>query len=258
MGNCLVTKLKGVVQNDRLPIMGNLFLDGSSLLENSYARITPHPGLTITIKDSDGNITTVNPGPDTDIPLVVGKTYNMGSIENFLTINLGEAMQKGLKMPSSLLSADTVQYLLLGGEIIAAYFPIIKYAVQMIQFDVAKIDNISLLWQKLQSFPLSLFYFTNCENIITTEELANLGNNQVRPYNYLVATTGHSPVTGTIENFVATRRNLGEESSSRQIDLLGTGTWSEVTFNGETISEQDSTLSWTATTITLNGVTINA
>lgn len=66
------------------------------------------------------------------------------------------------------------------------------------------------------------------------------------------------PATGTVESFVNAQRSAGRTSCSGI--AIGSQMGNKVTFNGEVLSTATGakTLSWTATTITLAGQTINA
>ena len=63
-------------------------------------------------------------------------------------------------------------------------------------------------------------------------------------------------ITGSIEDFVAVKRGLGQTTGSRTFSWLGDG--NRISFNGVYFTNKASyTLSWTATTITFDGVQIN-
>lgn len=63
-------------------------------------------------------------------------------------------------------------------------------------------------------------------------------------------------VTLTIENFVANQRSINRTTGSLNISWLGV---ISCYFNGQLVAaQQDNSLSWTASTITLNGTTIDA
>lgn len=82
----------------------------------------------------------------------------------------------------------------------------------------------------------------------TTGDIINLGN-LVNLTNIGIGNTG---ISGTIESFVQAQRSAGRNSAQ----ITGSSAnWGKVTFNG---SSTRGTLSWTPTTITMNGVTINA
>lgn len=66
----------------------------------------------------------------------------------------------------------------------------------------------------------------------------------------------HNDCSFVCEDYVAIRRELGETTGSVSINYLGSA---KSTFNGHSIpSQPNNTLSWTPTTITLNGETIDA
>ena len=92
----------------------------------------------------------------------------------------------------------------------------------------------------LTSLSLALTQVTG--DIINLGSLVNLTNIGI----------GGSNISGTIESFVQAQRSAGR--SSAQI-TGSSANWGKVTFNG---SSTKGALSWTSTTITMNGVTINA
>ena len=89
---------------------------------------------------------------------------------------------------------------------------------------------------------LSLAYTRITGDIINLGNLVNLTNIGI----------GNSSISGTIESFVQAQRSAGRNSAQ----LTGSSAnWGKVTFNG---SITKGPLSWTPTTITMNGKTINA
>lgn len=70
---------------------------------------------------------------------------------------------------------------------------------------------------------------------------------------------GNAPVFGTIEGFVSTARAAGRNVCSDAINLGYSGVGGRVTFNGSSLPVGGTIpLTWTETTITMNGVTIDA
>lgn len=59
-------------------------------------------------------------------------------------------------------------------------------------------------------------------------------------------------IAGTVEAFVARQRGAGRTTASNIAISLA-----DTTFNGSSVTHSNTTLSWTATTITFNGVTID-
>ena len=85
-------------------------------------------------------------------------------------------------------------------------------------------------------------------NTRITGDIINLGN----LVNLTNIGIGNSGISGTIESFVQAQRSAGRNSAQ----ITGSSAnWAKVTFNG---SSTKGPLSWTPTTITMNGKTINA
>ena len=85
-------------------------------------------------------------------------------------------------------------------------------------------------------------------NTQVTGDIINLGS----LINLTNIGIGNCNINGTIESFVQAQRSAGRSSAQ----ITGSSiNWGKVTFNG---SSTKGLLSWTSTTITMNGVTINA
>ena len=115
--------------------------------------------------------------------------------------------------------------------------------LQILIFDSTKLTGSINGFNKLTNLKsLSLV------NVKVTGDIVNLGN----LVNLTNVGIGNTNISGTIESFVKAQRSAGRNSAQ----LTGSSRdWGKVTFNG---SSTKGTLSWTATTITMNGVTINA
>ena len=89
---------------------------------------------------------------------------------------------------------------------------------------------------------LSLSYVQSTGDIINLGGLVNLTNIGI----------GGTNISGTVESFVRAQRSAGRSSAQ----ITGSSmNWGKVTFNG---SSTKGPLSWNSTTITMNGVTIDA
>lgn len=115
--------------------------------------------------------------------------------------------------------------------------------LQTLSFDSTKVTGSINGFNKLTNLK-SL----SAVNTKITGDIINLGN-LVNLTNIGIGNTG---ISGTIESFVQAQRSAGRNSAQ----LTGSSRdWGKVTFNG---SSAKGPLSWTPTTITMNGVTINA
>lgn len=89
---------------------------------------------------------------------------------------------------------------------------------------------------------------TGCDNI--TGEISEI-KSPVESLNI-----ANTPLTGTIESFVATQRNAGRTTGSLNNGDLG---WPKgITFQSDSVANETGTLSWTPTQITWNEETITA
>ena len=115
--------------------------------------------------------------------------------------------------------------------------------LQILSLDSTKITGSINKFNTLTNLTsLSLSYTRITGDIINLGNLVNLTNIGI----------GKSGIGGTIESFVQAQRSAGRNSAQ----ITGSSAnWGEVTFNG---SSTKGPLSWTPTTITMNGVTINA
>ena len=106
--------------------------------------------------------------------------------------------------------------------------------------DIAKLINVTGFSVASERFQII--------DTITLGKLINLvGNNQV------------SVLRGSIEDFVAEQRAGGRITFEGTLNLRWIGALGLVTFNGATISNvQDGYITWTASTITFRGTTIDA
>lgn len=115
--------------------------------------------------------------------------------------------------------------------------------LQSLSFDSTKVTGSINGFNKLTNLK-SL----SAVNTKITGDIINLGN-LVNLTNIGIGNTG---ISGTIESFVQAQRSAGRNSAQ----LTGSSRdWGKVTFDG---SSTKGPLSWTSTTITMNGKTINA
>ena len=90
-------------------------------------------------------------------------------------------------------------------------------------------------------------------------DIASLGTLvNIKEMSLINAPSVENSVTGTLESFVQAQRTAGRTTESTGITILRN--LGDVTFNGEAIPRADTThtLTWTESTITFDGTTINA
>lgn len=256
MGNCLVKKLKGTVQNDNLPIYG-------------MAKVYAKAGSSFNIKTTPNSTILIKGGT------LDGETEFVTNAEGWLVHN------------NNIVSDGTY-----GEDIIQVIVP--KYGIirvstfSMDANDVEYSEGLSILGAKniINANKLEkIFKFESLTNVqlnnarldvavdiselgsngVLTEALiGGNGINMIGSANKLgmspltsVVFPGTKNVTFSVETFVAYNRSAGRTTGSLDLGWVG---GCNSTFNGQPIAvvKQNNLLSWDATTITLDGVTINA
>lgn len=246
MGNCFLTKLVGSVNNDNLlklgEIQGEMYGEGNVTLYSSEQ---------ITIKDLTGTFVTPsgesvvigNPvavrGADGHKLSIVSKhTITKFQGGNTLTLNLKDCMYNPsvVEITARLMGdlSDIVQ---------RDSLTIFSGQKGELYGDISNIAKFPALTQLIFSGN-SGEITGNISSLGGLTSLAHLG-------------LGDCPwITGTIEDFVAGQRTAGRTSGSITCYYLH---HTQITFNGSALpTAATATLSWTATTITYNGVTITA
>lgn len=272
--NCLVTKLKASVNNDDLQRFGML-----KLFINAEGSTVP----VWAVKESDVPIeiictgtTSITSGEGTIEPVITG-VGNIFISDKYKLTRCGiNSNTKVVGDFDELMYATKIQYITfyrsLEGEVNIKNFTNIS---QLVAFDGLKelvisernyssSEKLSGTIEQLANTPSGkTLTHINIADSNITGTMAQLG--KLESLTNIVRLTNNSALsspnfTGTIESFVNTRRNLITPQST------GTVTWNypsetngSVTFNGAAVTGGANTvLSWTATTITFNGVTITA
>lgn len=259
--NCLVTKLKGVVNNDNLDLFGYMGIKtstGNIMFELSDAG---------TVKILHGTV-----GGNTEIPIVAGQykylvqygTIAVDSGYDEMIVYIPKYTIKRLYTNASPINLEDLQY----------SSPLVELklgACNPLKYSEAAFNGI------LEN--LDILYITNTSTVVNNGpiDVTEIGANGIMTKLSFsgIATgltgslnkAGMSPLTElnvpntkevslSIETFVANNRAAGRTTGSLSLPYLG---GCNCTFNGESVAIQASnSLSWTATTITLNGVTIDA
>lgn len=254
MGTCLVTRLKGVVSDSTLPIFGATKISLNALnsqirlgseapggLEVKLLNTTFADGSTTKIINDYYQISNVSKA-EGEVLVAVYEPNKIHWMENLLSIDEGIAQIKKL---------STLQIL--------GISPLSNVDLTEIEADsMPMVEEFKVYsGSQLQGDAVAFFNAFNPTKLRTLTFLAEY----VKPYSIkalgrLTALTSAnlsaSPVSGTIEEFVAEQRKNGRNTAS-SLELSGMGA---VTFDGSTFG--NGTLSWTDTTITLGGKTINA
>ena len=262
MGNCLVTKLKGVVDNDNLPVFGELKLHVMKVNPNTQICVEGVPFENISVVGGTTELTPVRTPFDGWISVatagnhtlkVQGKyditqLYDVGLedeedikyITGLTTLKLGIYNSSlGLTLDSGITTLGTfdkmpnLSYLYLAApkltgnitDLLSVHANTLETIVIVAVRDYSK---FTMLMSDLGKFP----------NILNFDNVA------------------FSPIQGSIESFVASQRGVGKmEKSMNNIPWMGGN--GKITWKGTTIENvQQNLLSWTATTITFNGETI--
>ena len=256
MENCLVTKLKGVVDNDNLPIYGKaVIVIGTSDPSFRFNKNT-------TVKVLGGTV-----DGQTEISVNAGHALLILSSTIVSDGTYGEGKVGLLIDKYALTHMERIQKFDLE-DILYSPFVFLQVIPSTI---VENVEKFPVLCKKQEFTGIN----TNSSNIAL--DVTELGSNGVMTDIRLISNNaaygslnkaGMSPLTSNfnvpntknvslnIETFVGYQRAAGRTTGSFSIQYLGA---CNCTFNGETVSNRaDNSLSWTATTITLNGVTIDA
>lgn len=272
MGNCLITRLKESVQNSELRKMNEFVID-----VKPYGSFNPSKSIIFRLQSGETNKEIRTSGTFVD--------ENGNSLGNTITL-LDYPNDNNIRISPS------------GGKIFFPYRYssaaklVFDMPVSYVEhFDLSELTNcfVGLLniteispYGKVTDIPLCYNIYIAARNVYgTVEDFVNRHEMAARSeqqtidiytapnisgdfadfgffaplYHLLLRNTN---ISGSLESFVNIKRSLGVQSGT--IETNGLGTNNNITFNGTPISAEVGTtdLSWTATTITYNGVTINA
>jgi hypothetical protein len=273
MGNCLVTKLKGVVDNDNLPILGKLAFNAKRGTGNNVYglnRIGFNEDATIEVlHGSIGGQRSITIFANTFPYLIELGEFVTDEGYDYLTIVVPKYNIKYLTFLQSLdvnfgvnVNMNDFEYSILSGlYIIYNGDRQNKIKVIMNKSVSEKLTELEMASSEIQGEPfdvtdlglngrLSRLGLGGVTNLIGS--MNNLG---FSPISYLGGPNTKN-VSFNIEQFVANNRTAGRTTGSLSLPYIGA---CNCTFNGAAVDNQESnSLSWTATTITFNGVTIDA
>jgi hypothetical protein len=308
MGNCLVTKLKGVVDNDNLDVFGQvvfIYKKNDDNWINLHATNSGEIEATIvgaTVSTVAGDVVKVD---DTHVLLSTNKGFKCTSLGEYFKIivpNKYKVTSYDMSnMPNAIYKGDIY------------YSPVSKIVLNstnvdgigrdefldVLRFDLDSMSAICksrllTLALNLQDFPErmgqfkgSLSSISDCPtlqylSLVGTNiggDLSNLGSLTTlsrvdiidTPINGNIASLSsitnlkrlnllRTNVSGSIEEFVQGQRSAGRtETTGDDTGVFVQFSLSSVTFNGNPIPNKiDRYITWTPTTITFDGVTIDA
>jgi hypothetical protein len=256
MENCLVTKLKGVVDNNNLPILGKMLVvvstndpsfkfNKSATVKvlggtvNGQTEISINAGIDLLILSS----TIVSDGTygEGKVGLLIDK-YDLTNMQRIQKFDLEDILYSPFAflqvLPSTIIeNVEKFPVLCKKQEFIG-----LNSSSSNIAFDVTELGSNGVM--------------TDIRLVGNKAAYGSLDKAGMSPLTSNFSTPNTKNVSLNIETFVGYHRAAGRTTGSMSIQYLGA---CNCTFNGESVTNQaDNSLSWTATTITLNGVTIDA
>lgn len=256
MGNCLVTKLKGVVDNDNLPIYGKaVVVVGAADPAFTFNKNTTVKVLGGTVDgQTQIDVTGYNVLLINSSTVVSDGTYGEGKIGLLIDKYALTRMERIQKFNlEDILYSPFVYLQVLPSTIIenVEKFPVLCKKQEFIGLNSSS-SNIAFDVTELGSNGV----MTDIRLISNNAAYGSLDKAGMSPLTSNFSTPNTKNVSLNIETFVGYHRAAGRTTGSMSIQYLGA---CNCTFNGESVTNQaDNSLSWTATTITLNGVTIDA
>jgi hypothetical protein len=279
MENCLVRKLKGVVNNDNLEKLGIIRISIGTYESNSKYYISFNLGDTEHGISLLGDNNIVGTYPSEILAKVDNHHVNYLGTENTSINPLIQVEESGV----AVLEIDNkyaLKYFLLNDRCTSCaikggmkafkssmeYIDVGHYSEPVYTKDL--VDLVSLKYFNLNnnfySFNgnlLDLSVLTNVE-VLWANSINNKVTGNITDIGNLINLkqikfSGNTGVTGSIEEFVAAQRLAGRTIESTGIDF--SRGMANVTFNGNsTLTNHACTLTWTADSITYDGVTISA
>lgn len=260
MNNCLVTKLKGTVDNDQLFKLGELRV---KIGKDDYLGFAADDSQTISVVDGDllfdGQTTCQLTNGFQDLVNITGE--GTVSIPNKYNLTFFEANFKEKVDLNELRYCTKLNVINLKGSDLAYSlddFNIESSVLTVIKFNNSRYVRGSI--NKLLKYNLRTLWFHSDAKYFTETDFSILG--KFRSCVDYGSTMVNSRLAGSIEDFVAQKR-LARTAAGLEVAgscifyWLGDG--GNVTFQGTPITNvNDNTISWTANTITYNGITINA
>jgi len=260
MSNCLVTKLKGVVDNENLPVFGELELRTVTTGPNQQICIIGVSFDSISVIGGTTEITPARTPFDGWIVVATAGEHTL-KVQNKYAITILNGV--GLENEEDIVYLTNATGLSLGKSLPSSGFSLDSGITTLKTFD--KMPNLISLVIAAPNLKGSLADLLPIHgNTITSLGIKSVS---VSNFTMLMSDLGKianintlvdvaiSPLQGSIESFVASQRGVGATEKSMDINYFGGN--GKITWKGSTFANiQNNTLSWTATTITFNGDTI--
>lgn len=255
MGNCLKTQLKGVVDNPNLPFFGKGIIEVNAA-SSTTIKLRIDGGTSYLDVVGEGTIT--NEGTtgthvlcysDTNVTLSAGQ-YKVLFDKYKAIVSMAETNNVRI---------DTDDFEYVTSDVTEVFY------ARSLRGDIKYFNSLPLLTR---------LYATNCNEltgdikdllltnlVYFTVAQTNVGgdiSNLARNLSLEEISIANSKLYGSIEGLVTAFRNNSKVSGSLTMGNLGYGN-NNISWKGVKIVAQDNcSLSWTASTITFNGETINA
>lgn len=256
MGNCLVTKLKGVVNNPDLVQLGHYRAIFDH--QTGYGPLTNTTPVTVSVASGSARILKYG-----DVEVSFPITVTNSTFYNIIPGDGGCVLDFDNKY-----TADMVG--LVVGMAKRGSFPLeeLKYFTNLTNIDGGASEG-ALVFDTLDEYQKGLvldqILYVSLRNTLITGDIKYIpyifpnivdGDNPQQTYGICLYVSG---ITGALEDLVRSYRSIGKTINS--LKLYGWVRKADITFNGHNLANEsydDSTLSWTETTMTLNNETINA
>lgn len=249
MENCLVTRLRGTVDAD-LPTLGEITFKlaaGKTNVNSNFG-----PGAVISLVSGEATATMF--GQATTFPITCPTDYHgVGHVKITTTTAcvfsvkskyVFECLPECIIMAAEPINTELFQY-----------SPIQYFGVPSnTDADNTITGDIAYIFKLQKAGTGTKIELARCNHL--RGNIAALGRVMNSYVNEI--TIFKTALSGSIEEFVAAARQSGLTSSARDVSFPYMSGGSNVTFQGVKQTGASNTLSWTATTITFNSVTITA
>ncbi len=243
MEKCSVHKFRGTLNTAEPRYYGAVMLDLRNLSSSNTMYIVINPTSTITVIDSLGNTTQISSSGQYNFP--GGRRYDFKNAESIKTFDCHNSMasyRDDIIMDAAQMSNATT--ITIGGKI--EYVPINSVAQTIYIYpNLNELDTVTK--SKIRDWVMGC----PVTSIASSGEIFTMYDFGKFNLTYISAASHQNE---RVEDFVAMRRKMGATTGSLTWDYIPQG----CTFNGSVIQNRTTNgLSWTATTITFGGVTID-
>lgn len=266
MKNCLITKLKGTVDNSSLLKLGEVLTTIDSVSSPTLLNLYPVTGKTLTIS-ADTNCLSINNGVSYTNEVVISDNTEC-YVNNADAVNLKIYPKYDILKAGKWNDEDNASTVIKNIDIFAYSTNIVEIKLRNSNTDNGDIKNIKKCIN-LTSLEVNDGCTCNLSDLAGFTVLRHLTLPKNSYGNLSVLANiptlieinncfGNSRITGSIEEFVSIRRAAGQTTGQISGGYLFANC-PNITFNGNPMGNNDSNkLTWDATTITISGTTIVA